>query len=315
MRQPDLRRRITDQVLAHLEAGVKPWVRPWSDDPAAGFPTNIISRKRYSGINPIILGAASLTHNFTSRWWATFNQWKSLGAKVRRRPDGVPPGRWGTQVVFYQPVEREVRGESGEVKTETFPLLRTYTLFNADQVDGVPANRLQPAGPTIPSSPQQRFTAAEAALAQCGADLRHGGDRAFYLRPVGEWPRHTGGDHIQLPHARQFGTPADYVSTLSHELCHWAEVRLGWTGSYALGELAAELGSVYLAAELNVPNGEHVENHASYVAHWAKACRDDDRALFRAAAQASRAADFLLSFSRPKPEGAIGEVPAEVLAA
>ena len=94
-----------------------------------------------------------------------------------------------------------------------------------------------------------------------------------------------------MPEPGRFRTSADYLTTLAHEHVHWAEVRLGWNGSYALGELVAELGSCYLAAEVNVPVGEHVEDHAAYLGHWIKELRDDDRALFKAAAQASKAAD------------------------
>ena len=311
--QSQIRREITDQIVAHLQAGVKPWVRPWTGGPNSGFPENVISQRRYSGINPIILQASALTHGFSSKWWGTYKQWESLGGQVKRRPDNVPSGRWGTRVVFYQPLEREVTSENGEKRTERFPLMRTYTLFSLDQVDGVNLDRLRPGATPARTDAQPHYPAAEAALQACGADLRHGGDRAYYCRPVGDWPRHTGGDYIQLPHADRFATPADFITTLAHEHCHWSEVRLGWSGSYALGELVAELGSVYLAAELNVPTGDHLENHANYIGSWIQELKHDDRALFRAAAQASRAVDFLLKHSRP-PETP-SDLPAEALAA
>ena len=311
--QAQIRREITDQIVTHLQAGVKPWIRPWSTDPNGGFPTNIVSKKKYSGINPVILQASALTNGFSSKWWGTFKQWQSLGGKVLRRPDDVPSGKWGTKVVFYQPIEREVTFEDGEKRTERFPLMRTYTVFCLDQVDGVNLDRLRPGTTPAPTDAQPSFPAAEAALRACGADLRHGGDRAYYCRPVGTWPKHTEGDFIQLPRLEQFATPADYLTTLAHEHCHWAEIRLNWTGSYALCELVADLGACYLSAELGVPLGEHLENHAAYLASWIKELKNDDRALFRAAAQASKAADYLLRFSRP-PETPSG-LPAEALAA
>jgi hypothetical protein len=90
---------------------------------------------------------------------------------------------------------------------------------------------------------------------------------------------------------------------------HWGEVRTGWDhdkNGYALGELAAEIASCYVAAELGVPQGEGLGNHAAYLRHWLDAMKGDRNFIFRAAKQAGKVTDFLLGFVRkPEPEAAV----------
>ena len=135
--QQQLRESITDQIIAALESGgVPPWRRPWRVGPNAGSPANVVSRKAYRGINPLLLELASARHGLTSKWWATFNQWKQLGGKVMPRPSHVPSGRWGTQIVFWSPITKTVKDHDGEEEEDRFFVMRTYTVFNVDQVEG-----------------------------------------------------------------------------------------------------------------------------------------------------------------------------------
>ena len=114
----------------------RPGVGPGGSDKNAGFPANVVSKKPYRGINPILLDVASARHNLTSKWWATFNQWKGLGGKVMRRPADVPEGQWGTTIVFWTPVTKTEKDAEGDEKTDRYFVMRSYTVFNVDQVEG-----------------------------------------------------------------------------------------------------------------------------------------------------------------------------------
>ena len=141
-----------------------------------------------------------------------------------------------------------------------------------------------------------------------GADIRYGGDRAFYRRPTpaGAFPNHREGDFIVLPPRATFDPPGSFYETAVHELAHWSEVRTGWDHDkegYALGELAAEIGSCYVSAELGIPQGEGLGNHAAYLRSWLDALKNDRNYIFRASKQASKVTDFLLGFvEKPEPE-------------
>ena len=189
-----------------------------------------------------------MTRGYSSRYWGTYAQWNALGAQVRKRPADIEPGQCGTSVIFYRQIKK-TKIENGEEKTDTFPVLRTFTVFNIDQVDGESVDHLRASTDLIPVPSEPDYGSAREAIAATGADIRFGGDRAFYARPIGEFPNHDGGDYIQMPHPGQFVAPNEFVSTNFHELVHWSEVRLGWKGSYAMGELIAEIGACYSRAQ------------------------------------------------------------------
>ena len=217
--------------------------------------------------------------------------------RCKQRPADCKPGQWGTQIVFYKQVKK-TKIENGEEKKETFPVLRTYTVFNVDQVDGESVDHLR-ASTDITSEPfHPDYAAAREAIAATGADIRYGGDRAYYVRPIGTFPDHHDGDYVCLPHPSQYIYPQDFYSTSFHELAHWSEVRLGWTGSYSMGELIAEITACYAAAQLNIPGSDNLDNHTAYLASWLKELENDPRAILRAASQASKATEFIFSFSR-----------------
>jgi antirestriction protein ArdC len=123
--QKQVRETITNQIIAALESGdTPPWRRPWRVGPNAGSPANVVSRKAYRGINPILLDMAAARHGMSSRWWATFNQWKQMGGRVMPRPSHVPPGRWGTTIVFWTPVTKTERDAEGDEKTDRYFVMR-----------------------------------------------------------------------------------------------------------------------------------------------------------------------------------------------
>jgi antirestriction protein ArdC len=224
----------------------------------------------------------------SSKFWATFKQWQQMGMVVKKRPDDVEPGSWGATAVLYKPVKKTRRDEdSEEVEDRQYVLLRTFTLFNADQVVG--AERFQVIEGDAPATTAPDFRPAEELIAATGADIRHGGERAFYDRL---------GDFIQVPQKHRFDPPGAYYETLLHELAHFSEPRLGWRHEeegYAMGELVAELAASMLSAELGVPQGESLENHAAYLQSWLQQMRSDSSFIFKASTQASKVADFLLS--------------------
>jgi antirestriction protein ArdC len=288
--QAEIRSRITTEIIEALQSGNQPpWRMPWSSHPnGRGLPANAVSKRGYSGINPLLLTLHARRHGFRPRYWATFNQWVEMGATVMHRPHGVPAGQWGCQVVFFRPIKKtEIDKRTGEEKEVKFPLLRTYTLFNADQIHG--AEKFQVPN-LIVNSDFVDYEPAEVALGAYPADVRHGGDRAFYNQD---------GDYIQLPEKHRFPVPVDYYATLAHEMAHHSQKRLGWTGSYALAELRAEMAACFLMAELGIPQGDDMANHHAYLASWLEALQSDPRHLFSASSAASKAAAYILSFGRP----------------
>lgn len=300
--QNEIRANITNTIVEALKSGkLPPWRRPWaSSERNAGRPCNISGRK-YSGINPLLLEIASMRYSFQSKWWATWNQWKQLGGQVMRRPDNVPPGEWGTTIIFWSKIKKTEEDERGEEKERDIFFMKTYTVFNVEQVTGEGFEVFHVCHSPIKSpKPCDTYEKADKVIEATGAEIRYGGNRAFYNRRD---------DYIQVPLREQF-TAGEFYETTFHELCHWSEApsRLNWNRAdegYAMGELIAEMGSCFLATELGIPNAETLPNHASYLSSWLQAMQNDTKFIFQASSQASKAADYILGFSRretPEPE-------------
>ena len=267
---------VTDKIIAELESGTIPsWVKNWSGD--AGSDCNVITKKTYSGINTIILGMSG----FKSPYWATYKQWVSIGAQVSK-------GSKGTQIIFYSPVEKGSKiTEAGEVKNYSY-VLKSYTVFNADQVSGFEA-------PALPVPKVfNNIACIEALTVKSGVKLQFGGDKAYYS---------PSDDYVAMPHKTQFNNEASYYATLLHELSHWSghKSRLdrdlsGRFGNeaYAAEELIAELSAAFLCARFNIA-GEL--RHSSYIASWLRVLKNDNKAVFKAAALAQKSADYLAGFA------------------
>ncbi len=293
--QEQIRETITHQIIEALQSGeIPPWRRPWGISPNSGFPTNVVSNRRYSGVNVLLLRLASMKHGFSSKFWATFKQWQDLGGRIKRRPEDVEPGQWGQSIVFFTKVNKtKVDPITGEEEETSFPILKSYTIFNVDQVDG-PFDHLRANDESMTvNSNFIDYEPAEELIRNVGVDLRFGGDHAFYCKSE---------DYIQVPDKRRFERENEYYNTILHELTHWTEPRCNWSGNYAEGELRAEIGSAFVSAALGIPQSDNLDNHKAYVANWLEALNKDSRFIFRAASAASKAADFVLSFSRqPEP--------------
>jgi antirestriction protein ArdC len=280
---------ITGKIIAELEAGRLPWVQPWGlsgAGAAVGMPKNAATGRRYSGINVLILWGAVIERGYSGQAWLTFRQALALGGNVRK-------GERGTTVVyadrFIPEAERERADRDGD-EPSAIPFLKRFTVFNTDQCEGLPED-IAPTAPPVPEGlilPQ-----AEALLRASGADIRIGGDRAFYS---------VIGDFIQVPPPQAYFEPVNWHRTALHELGHWsgAAHRLArdmsggfGSASYAKEELVAEMTAAFLCANLGIVP---TVRHADYIGSWLEVLRDDDRAIIRAASAASKAADYLLAF-------------------
>jgi antirestriction protein ArdC len=279
---------VTDKIIAELEQGRVPWVQPWGQTKAAvGLPKNAATGRRYSGINILILWGAVIEKGFAAQHWLTFRQALDLGGNVRK-------GEHGTMVFyadrFIPKAEIERAAKDGD-EPEAVPFLKRFTVFNVAQCDGL--ERLQ--GEPEPLPAREIVPQAEALIAATGADIRIGGDRAFYA---------PNGDYIQLPPQPAFFEQINFYRTCYHELSHWsgASHRLnrdlsGRFGSkpYGREELVAEMASAFLCASLSIVP---TVRHADYLGVWLEILREDNRAIFRAAGLASKAADFILAFQQ-----------------
>ena len=272
--------RVTQEIVADLERGVAPWVKPWSGT-ASPLPHNAATGHCYRGINHLLLGIRCCAQGFASNGWITYRQAMKLGGNVRR-------GERGTSVVYYQPIDPKADDESS-VSFGSTPraLLRVFTVFNLDQVEGLEALVPGVSG-DIPWEP---YEAADDVIERSGADIRHQGGAAFYAPAT---------DRIVLPVRSAFATADGYYATALHELSHWTghASRLnrqmsGRFGSedYAFEELVAEISSAFLCGHCAI---QGQLQHSSYIASWIKALNEDHRAIFRAASQAQHAADYLL---------------------
>lgn len=296
----DIYTRVTNSIVTALEAGTCPWLRPWSNgNPPGATPLPLRhSGVPYRGVNVLALWTEALARGYTAPVWMTYKQAQSLGAQVRK-------GEHGSLIVYADRFTTTDTNEHGEDVERAIPFLKGYTVFNAEQIDGLPAQYQPP--PVAPSPILERIADAERFFAASGATFRHGGDRAYYTRSA---------DFIQLPPPESFRDAESYAATKAHELVHWTgnTARLARTfgerfgdEAYAVEELVAELGAAFLCATLGVAS-ELRADHAPYLAHWLSVLKADKRAIFTAAAQAQRAADFLHAMQQPpvaEPDAAL----------
>jgi antirestriction protein ArdC len=285
----DIYTRITDKIVADLDQGVRPWLRPWSVEHAAGKITRPQRHNGipYNGINVIMLWSAAVTKGYSCPLWLTFKQALELGGNVRR-------GETGELVVYADRIKRTEIDTRGEECEREIPFLKGYTVFNAEQCEGLPAQYTAKAETPV-VTPMQRLESADRFFTASGADIRHGGNRAYYAE---------GADFVQMPLFETFRDAESYAATLAHELTHWTKHdkrlardmgRAKWGDEgYAREELVAELGSAFLCADLGITPDTR-EDHAGYIASWLKVLKDDKRFIFSAASHAQRAADYLHS--------------------
>lgn len=283
---------VAEKLIEQLKQGTAPWQMPWKAGDGGGMmPFNPTTGKRYKGINAIHL----LSQGRDDQRWLTFNQAKAAGAQVRK-------GEKSTSIQYWKfEEERAKRDENNKpvldgngdpvkvrVRLER-PKMFMANVFNAEQIDGLPLYQK----PVQTWNAQER---AETILQASGADIRHGGDRAYY-RPST--------DNIQLPEKAQFPSADNYYATALHELGHWTghgsrldrdlSHPFGSEG-YAKEELRAEIASMILGDELGI--GHDPDQHASYVQSWIKVLQNDPLEVFRAASDAEKIQTFVLGLEQ-----------------
>lgn len=283
----DIYEKVTATIVAELEKGERPWLKPWNAEHAAGRITRPLRANGipYRGINVVMLWGSAVEHGFSAPLWLTYKQAQELGGQVRK-------GEKGSLVVYANTISRTETDEAtGEEHERDIPFMKGYTVFNAEQVDGLPAHFYAVQAPTL--DPVARIERAESFFAATDAAVRHGGNQAFYTMAE---------DRVQMPPFETFRDAESYYATLAHEVTHWTRHpkrlerdfgRKSWGDEgYAMEELVAELGAAFLSADLDL-TPEPRPDHAAYIASWLKVLKGDKRAIFSAAAHAQRAADYL----------------------
>jgi len=279
----DVYSRVTANIIADIEQGVRPWQKPWNAEHAAGRITRPLraTGQPYQGINVLLLWCEALDKGYNAPIWMTYKQAATLGAQVRK-------GEHGSLVVYADRIKKTETDDNGQECEREIPFMKGYTVFNVEQVDGLPAHFY---AKVEAPKPVDRIEQAEAFFTANGAIIKHGGKRAFYA---------PARDLIQMPPRESFRDAESYAATLVHELTHWTShtsrlardlgKRFG-DQAYAAEELIAEMGSAFLCADLGI-TPEIREDHAA-LAHWLQVLKADNRAIFTAASQAQRAADLL----------------------
>jgi antirestriction protein ArdC len=274
MKTKDIQEIVTARIVAALENGTAPWRKPWK---GSTIPHNVVTGKPYQGVNWFLLSMLG------GGGFLTYKQAQCLGGNVRKGEKGCP-------IIFWSFTEKEKpNGEIGKVA-----FLRSYTVFSVSQCDGLelPAPEGEGEGEAVPFVPIER---AEEIITNTGAEISHGGNRAFY-RPAT--------DQIQMPNKEAFHAPEEYYSTAFHELAHWTghpsrlarkgieDVAAFGSATYSKEELIAEMGAAFLCAEHGIDST--LENSAAYLRGWIKALKGDSGLAISAASAASKAANFIL---------------------
>ena len=283
----DYRAEVTADIIKMLEEGTAPWQKPWDAGELGRTPYNPTTSKPYRGGNVLGLMIAEMRKGYTDPRWCTYKQAAEKGWQVRK-------GEKSTTIEFWEVGRgKEDDGESDADKPRSRMIHRVYSVFNAQQIDGIP--------PLVVElrKPFEVIEAGEQLLKNSGADIRHGGGRAFYS---------PGTDHIQMPPKECFTEEPRYYSTALHEMAHWsgAKHRLNrltdnqpfGSPEYAKEEIRADLSSLFLSAELGIPYDP--KDQAAYIQSWIKVLKNDKNEVFRAASDASKICDYLHSLENGK---------------
>ena len=283
---------ITDEIIALLEEGTMPWRRPWRIA-GDGVPLRV-GGEGYRGINAFLLGLRAAIGGYSSPYWMTFRQAKELGACVKKGARSSIVVYYGTATRGQSEPEGDAGRNDGDAANSTYRFLKSYRVFNAEQVEGLdPAFHPEPEG--APGDGPDPVPEIQTFFEAVGGEVVFGGDRACYVPAL---------DRIHLPEMSRFESAQAFYATWAHEYAHWTktETRLDRSfGSSQFGneayvkeELVAELSAVLMGQRLGFC-ADHLENHAAYLGAWLRILRNDRRFLFKAGADAQRAVDFLVA--------------------
>ena len=277
-----------NKLIKLMESEGMNWTKPWKTTTMNNGQPISIYKKEYNGINRWILGMEMALNGYGSPVFATFQKWKQVGAKIKK-------GATSHEVVFFKTLLKTEQNEKGEEEEIKIPLMKTYRVFNADQVEGWEGNWL-----TEGEEQTQDWSDVELAdliVENSGAEIDHiNQDRAFYMRSQ---------DRICMPIKEQFKTDSGYYGTMFHELVHWTghnsrlDRKFGnrfGDDNYAKEELVAELGAAMLSAIAKV-DAEPRADHAKYLNGWIKGLKDQPKMILTAASNAEKAAQFIIDKS------------------
>ncbi len=286
----DVYERITAAIVAQLDQGTRPWMQPWG---AGGSPVRPLRHNGvpYRGINTLLLWMTAAERGFVSPFWMTYKQAQELGGQVRK-------GEKSTLVVYAGAIERQEEDGAGEQAERRIPFMKGYSVFCADQIDDLPEHFYVKAEAPEGALTKERIARVDAYFEHTGADIREGGDKAYYS---------PAGDFIQMPAFSAFVSAEAFATTLAHEAIHWSASRVGRdlsryakdNSERAREELVAELGSVFFAADQGLQI-EPRDDHAAYIQSWVAVLKNDKRAIFQAASLAEKALAYLHGL---QPEG------------
>ncbi len=286
----DIYTKITNEIISAIESGAADFEMPWHRQAHAGLPRNPATKNLYRGINALTLWIIRRKLGFASSYWASYLQWKSLGAQVRH-------GEKGATVIFYKRKEEDENSEEDETTNQAKAVIRYSHVFNGDQVDGWSIAE------AACEANHTKFAKAVCFINSLQSEIRHGSDTAYYSPAL---------DCIFMPNQTAFrdtrsGSAVEgYYAVLFHEHVHWSghpsrlnrdlSGRFG-SSNYAMEELVAELGASFLCATLGI-NTYPRSDHAAYIASWIKVLKEHKSAIFVAASAASVASQFLETMSK-----------------
>jgi antirestriction protein ArdC len=276
---------ITQKIIDQLEKGTIPWTQKWT---LSSF-KNAVSKKDYRGINVLLLAISTLDNKFKSQYWVTYKQAQDLGGYVKKDSKS-------TIVVFWKFVEKKVTKTSDNeeeiTEHERFPLLCYYRVFNIDQTEGIPEDKLP-----------KPINGNAKPIEKCEQIVKEYKDCPEIIKGEPAYNPHS--DIITVPHIQDFDKESSYYSTLFHELTHstGSENRLDREGIrsvnygseiYSKEELVAAIGSSFLCNSTGIEN-ETIENNASYINGWLKVLKNDKKFVVSASGQAQKAVDYILN--------------------
>jgi len=270
---------ITDRIISLLKKGTVPWHQTWKDPQEANpFPQNFLSKKRYRGINVFILASTG----YSSPYWLTFNQAKSLGAKIRKGEHGFP-------CIFWKWLDAK---DDDEITEKKIPLLRYYTVFNIEQCKGI---KIPEENKTFEWNPIEKFEKIIEDMSNPPTIIDEA-KRPYF---------HAEFDIIRLPNKELFESAEEYYCVLAHEIIHSTghADRLGrdsiidrcpyGSTNYSKEELIAEMGAAFLCGYAGIAN-KTIKNSAAYISGWLQAFNNDPKMVIIAASQAQKAVDYIL---------------------
>lgn len=294
-KQKDYAKEMADELINMIKAGTAPFQIPWNPSKGTALPYNYITGNPYRGSNNFRL----LMQGYEDPRWLTYRQAQSVNAQVKKGEHGI---KLIKLVTHAEHTERDKNGkpvtdENGKPKTILIPLeqpfIKSFTVFNAEQIDGLPKYEPEP----LPELTWSSDNPAERILITSKANIEHkfGNDAYYNLR----------NDKIVLPEKAQFNNAGSYYAVALHELGHWTghESRLNrkminqfGSPEYAREELRAEIASMMINRQLGMPHNP--ERHANYVEGWVSVLEKDPNEILHACRDAQKIQNYVLSFQQ-----------------